>query len=385
MAISLKERPIIMIGPERSGTTLVMAMLGNHPRIAVPEVVWYYSRFRPYLHTYGDLSKKENLYTLATEMVHGLKTPYWGMSVNPRTIVDEIVASAHEQSFAGIYCAMFERYAKETGDKPRWGEKTPYNLFFVGSILKDFPNAQFIHITRDGRDASADYLESSFGPTNIYSAAKVWKMCMNAVKPWREKLAADQWFDIRYEELVREPEKILRDTCAFLGEDYSQQMMEFHTSDIAVARGKTRDHKPLGSPVSDKYIGIYKDLLSLRDQRIFAAVAGSEMLEAGYDLDVEPEMPSAEMREKFEEWDGRIRAATLDGFEGHIVYESYNDWLVDQREERKRRGLWTDLDAPLNVYPLGTPEEELVMGQRAWRKWKTHFSIKRDYNGKLAL
>jgi len=37
MAIVLKEKPIIMIGAERSGTTLVMAMLGCHPRIAVPE------------------------------------------------------------------------------------------------------------------------------------------------------------------------------------------------------------------------------------------------------------------------------------------------------------------------------------------------------------
>lgn len=385
MSITLQERPIFMIGPERSGTTLVMAMLGNHPRIAVPEVVWYYSRFRPYLHTYGDLSKKENFYTLATEMVHGLKTPYWGMNVNPRTIVDEIVESVREQSFAGLYCAMFERYAKEMGGKPRWGEKTPYNLFFIGSILEDFPNAQFIYITRDGRDASADYIESSFGPTNIYSAANVWKLCMNAVKPWREKLGADQWFDISYEELVREPEKVLRAACDFLGEDYSPEMMEFHKSDIAVARGKTRDHKPLGSPVSDKYVGIYKDLLSLRDQRIFAAVAGREMIEAGYELDVEPELPSEEIVGKYEEWDGRVRAATLDGYEGHIVYESYNDWLMDQREERKKKGLWSDADVPAGVYPLGAPEEELVMGQRAWSRWKKHFSIKRDYNGKLAL
>lgn len=385
MAIMLKERPIIMIGPERSGTTLVMAMLGCHPRIAVPEVVWYYSRFYPYLHTYGDLRDKNNFRTLATEMVHGLKTPYWGMKVNPRTIVDEIIESVREQSFAGLYCAMFERFAKEAGGKPRWGEKTPYNLFFVGPILEHFPNAQFVYITRDGRDASADYLESSFGPTNIYSAAKIWKMCMNAVKPWREKLGADQWFDISYEELVRQPEKVLRATCDFLGEEYSPQMMEFHTTDLAKARGQTHDHKPLGSPVSDKYIGIYKDLLSPRDQRIFAAVAGQEMIEAGYTLDVEPQMPAPEKIEKYEDWDGRIRAATLDGPEGHIVYESYNDWLMDQREERKKQGLWSDVDVPPNVYPLGKPEEELIMGQRAWRKWKTHFSIKRDYNGKLAL
>ncbi len=385
MALMLKERPIIMIGPERSGTTLVMAMLGCHPRIAVPEVVWYYSRFYPYLHTYGDLSKPENFRTLATEMVHGLKTPYWGMSVNPRTIVDEIIGSVRERSFAGLYAAMFERFAKEAGDKPRWGEKTPYNLFFIGPILNDFPNAQFIYITRDGRDASADYLESSFGPMNIYSAAKVWKLCMNAAAPWREKLGTGQWMDIRYEELVRRPEDVLRRTCEFLGEEYDPGMMEFHRSDIGVARGRTEDHKPLGSPVSDKYIGIYKDLLSQRDQRIFAAVAGKELVEAGYELDVEPEMPSLAKAAKYEEWDGRIRAATLDGPEGHIVYESYNDWLMDQREERRKKGLWTEADVPADRYPLGAPEEELVMGQRAWRKWKTHFSIKRDYDGELAL
>ena len=146
MPIALKERPIFMIGAERSGTTLVMVMLGCHPRISVPEVVWYYSRFRPYLHTYGDLSQDANFRTLAEEMVFGLKTPFWGMKVNPRTIVDEILSSVRERSFAGLYCAMFERYAKQDGDKPRWGEKTPYNLFFIKEIKEDFPNAQFIFI-----------------------------------------------------------------------------------------------------------------------------------------------------------------------------------------------------------------------------------------------
>ena len=385
MPIMLKEKPIFMIGAERSGTTLVMAMLGCHPRIAVPEVVWYYSRFQPYLHTYGDLSREENFRTLASEMVLGLKTPFWGMDVNPRTIVDEIIDSAPERSFAGLYCAMHERFAKQAGNKPRWGEKTPYNLFFVGPMLADFPNAQFIFITRDGRDASADYIESSFGPTNIYCAAEIWKKCQNAVNPWREKLVPKgQWLDIRYEELVREPEKVMRGACGFLGEEYHPGMLSFHTTDLAKARGATHDHKPLGHPVSDKYIGIYKDLLSKRDQRIFMAVAGKELEEAGYELDAEPEMPTPEARDKFEDWDGRIRAATLDGPEGHIVYESYNDWLIDQREERRRKGVWSETDTPA-PFPIGRPDEELIMGQRAWTKWKRHFCIKRQYTGKAAL
>lgn len=385
MPITLKERPVIMIGAERSGTTLVMAMLGCHPRIAVPEVVWYYPRFRPYLHTYGDLSKEANFRTLAEEMVFGLKTPFWGMKVNPRTIVSEILAELKERSFAGIYCAMHERYARTAGNKPRWGEKTPHNLFFVKEILEDFPNAQFIFITRDGRDASADYLDSAFGPTNIFCAAESWALCQNAVRPWRKQLATDQWMDLCYEDLVKDPIGVLKDVCAFLGESFATEMLEFHKTELARNRGATKDHKPLGHEASDRYIGIYKRQLSPRDQEIFAAVAGKELEEAGYKLDVRPATITAEQATLWRELDGRTRAATMDAPEGHIVYESYNDWLVDQREERKRSGLWTDADVPKNQFPIGHPHEEMIMGQRASRYWKDYLCVKRRYAGKSAL
>jgi len=116
MPITLKERPVFMIGAERSGTTLVMAMLGCHPRVAVPEVVWYYPRFRPYLYTYGDLAKDANFRTLAEEMVFGLKTPFWGMKVNPRSILDEVLAELKERSFAAFIarCTNATRAAQAT-------------------------------------------------------------------------------------------------------------------------------------------------------------------------------------------------------------------------------------------------------------------------------
>jgi len=69
------------------------------------------------------------------------------------------------------------------------------------------------------------------------------------------------------------------------------------------------------------------------------------------------------------ELDGRIRAATLDGPGGHIEYESYNDWLVEQREQRRQQGLWSGSSEM-------TWEDELRSGQRAPRRWKSHFGIK---------
>jgi hypothetical protein len=46
---------------------------------------------------------------------------------------------------------------------------------------------------------------------------------------------------------------------------------------------------------------------------------------------------------------------------------------------RKQKGIWNNADAT-NEFPAGHPDEEIIVGFRAWQRWKTHFSIKRQYN-----
>lgn len=378
MTIELKERPIFIIGYERSGTTLLMAMVGCHPRIAIPEVGWLFPRIYPWRYTYGDLSINSNFRIMAAEMLFGLNQPLWGMSLNPMTAVDEIISLSPERIYAGIYTAMHLRYAKEFGNKPRWGQKTPNNLFFVPQILENFPNAQFIFITRDGRDACATSMESAFGAGNIFMAAHTWNLANNFIKPFRSEYDSSTWFDVKYEELVREPVKVLKKICEFIGETYDPRMLEFHKTPIGVARGKQKDHAPLGRPVTDKYIGIYKRLLSVRDLQIYASVAGEAHKEAGYELDVEPIEISEQDKALWKELDDRIRAAKLDSPGGHIVFDSYRDWLVEQRLVRKQQGIWSDKDAT-HEFPEGHSAEEYIVGFRAPRRWKEHFSIKRRY------
>lgn len=381
MPISLDERPIFIIGSERSGTTLVLAILACHPRIAVPEVTWYYPRFRSYLHTYGDLSVVENFNILAHEMANGLRVPFWRMTdANPATFGNEIAnrAAELEQSFAGIFAAMFERYAGYV-NKPRWGEKTPGNVFYVDRILEDFPNAQFVYIYRDCRDASAEFIQSQFGPTNAYTAAQMWRDGQQAVKPFRKSLNSDQWFNIKYEDFVRDPVEHLKNMCAFLGEEYHDALMEFHTTPVAQRRGKTKDNWALAHPITDRYVGIYKNQLSIDEQRIMTWVAGDLMRELGYEDLSEPLELSGEQVALATEMDGRFRAATLDAPHGWITFESYGDWVIDQRENRRRAGVWIDQPDP-PPFPIGHECEEYYAGMRAMRKWKDHFAVKRDYS-----
>jgi len=377
MSIVLKERPIFILGTERTGTTLLMAALGCHPRIGIPEVGWLFPRIYPWRHTYGDLNEIGNFRTMVDEMLFGLIDPLWSMSMNPMTAVDEIVSMAQERSFAGVYAAMHQRYLQEV-NKPRWGHKTPSNLYFVPQILDCFPNAQFIYITRDGRDTAVTSMRSAFGAANIFGAAHIWDLANSFVKPFRAAYPSTVWMDVRYEELCREPERVFRGICEFLEEEYSPQMLTFHATRIGIQRGKQRDHAPLGEPVSEKYVGIYRRFLSVYEQEVYATIAGKTHLDAGYDLDYDPiEIPASEMA-LMNEWEGRIRAARLDGPGGHIVFESYRDWLVEQRLLRKARGIWSDADDP-KEFPVGHPDEDIIVGYRSSKKWRDHFSIKRRY------
>jgi hypothetical protein len=374
------DAPFFIIGSERSGTTLLMALLGHHPRIAVPEVTWYYPRFSAYLHTYGDLNAAENFRTLVAEMAFGLKTPFFGLPWNPRTIVDELVAAAAKRDFPSAFAAIIGAYATAQA-KPRWGEKTPHNLYYVRQILADFPNARILHLVRDGRDVAVEQLQSAFGPTNLHAAAVVWKRTAQEAARLRAELPATVWLDVRYERLAQDPAGEMRKVLDFLGEAWDAQVLDFHHGVIARRRALTRDHRQLGDQVNTRYIGLYQQHLSLHEQGVFVGVAGDELRASGYGVEVAPIATSAADAQRYDELDQRIRAATLDAPEGHLVYESYNDWLADQREERRQRGIWRS-QAPAGT-PANAPDwpAEFLSGQRAPSLWKRRFAIAPRYQG----
>jgi len=275
-----KSAPFFIIGSERSGTTLLMALLGEHPRLAVPEVTWFYPRFRAYLHTYGDLRHPPNLRTLVSEIIFGLKTPFFGLPANPRTIVDELLNRISRPDFSAVVSAVLEYYADAVG-KPRWGEKTPHHLYYVKEILEDFPDAKFLHLTRDGRDVAADQLQSAFGPRNVTAAVGIWRRTQAEAARWRQTVPPAQWLDVQYEDLAREPERIARQALGFLEENYDPTVLNFHQGETARRRAQTRDHRALGEPVNESHIGIYRRLLSPRDIAIFHGIAGNELDAAG--------------------------------------------------------------------------------------------------------
>src|SRR6478672_851702 len=59
--------------------------------------------------------------------------------------------------------AVFAAYAAARG-KPRYADKTPHYVSHLPELAARFPEAQFVHVVRDGRDVALSLLEVPWGP-----------------------------------------------------------------------------------------------------------------------------------------------------------------------------------------------------------------------------
>src|SRR3954467_8049575 len=139
--------PVIVLGVGRSGTTLLRVMLDRSSELAIP----YETFFVPQLaHRHGRRPKLEEF----LDDLGRLRTLYdWGIKpddVRPRLREGMTTSEA--------IAAIFETYAERQG-KPRWGDKTPLYMQQLPLLEGLFPDAIWVHLVRDGRDAALSFLE----------------------------------------------------------------------------------------------------------------------------------------------------------------------------------------------------------------------------------
>ena len=154
---AVQNGPIFIIGAPRSGTTLLQYMLRSHPRISLPtgESHFIVPLYRE-AESFGDLQNQDNIRRVLNEMYRRnasfLDTDLHGLKFN----TDVLSQQLHQQGMTTIpqlIRAVMELNAKGEG-KQRWGDKTPYYSLHVPLIMEMFPDAQILHIIRDGRDCA---------------------------------------------------------------------------------------------------------------------------------------------------------------------------------------------------------------------------------------
>lgn len=280
-------RPIFVVGSPRSGTTLLQRILRSHAAISSPTgeshfIIPLYRRRT----SFGDLRKLDNVRKVLAEMhrinAEFLDTDLHGMRFDIDPLADEFHAAGHD-TIPSIVDALFAKNALNEG-KRRWLDKTPYYVLHLPLLLEMFPGAQIVHIIRDGRDCALSMLERryDFHVYNVYHAAKYWQQYVETGRRHGNILSTTVYHELRYEDLVADPATYLRRVCAFLGEAYDDNLINYQKS--RTGGGKT---PLLAQPLKSNNAEKWRAEMTPRQIQIFEAAAGTTLREHGYALATE--------------------------------------------------------------------------------------------------
>lgn len=206
--------PFFILGSQGSGSTMLRLMLDAHPALAVPPETGF----------------------MRLVTAHRW-VPFWefGGEWHERLGVSD---DDLDRRLADFYGGLFSDYAKRAG-KSRWGEKTPYHVWHVDDIRRLFPDAVFIGLVRHPLGAIGSLARRFDRP--VPRATWHWTGTTREIVRQAAGLG-DRFALVRYEELTREPEPVMRALLEWMGEPWSPAVLRHHESAAGprVAEGGTR-------------------------------------------------------------------------------------------------------------------------------------------------
>lgn len=278
----LNDRPIFIVGAQRSGTTLLRYILSSHPRIYIPPESNFIPRYFG-SHPKGILSRGQAIKTVAGILDYRMFFKDWGTD---RPDPEQLVDSLNTITPATILDAIYGQYAALHGSE-RWGDKSPIYSDYVDLLVEIYPKAQFIHIIRDGRDVALSMLNSYQSPrffyVDLYYAAKEWKQRVNNARRSGQRLAKGNYYELHYENLTANPIEEIEMICDYLEEELEPGMAEPHSTANSSHHSKGI-HSGTRKPLNTESVGKWKSRMPEQDQRLFQSVAGDLLIELGYEV-----------------------------------------------------------------------------------------------------
>lgn len=291
------QQPVFIIGSPRSGTSLLRLMMTSHSQIMVPPesgfLVWLANQYGEW--TASDTLNEQILCNYLADLQKCRKFDTW--ELNSPEIKAKIL-QIQPENYSQLSSCVYLAYAEKLGRQPTiWGDKNNFYLEHIPELIRLYPQARFIHIVRDGRDIACSYREiqqrpssspySPNLPTDMVTIARQWSTNLFKVQDDSSVLHPEQKLTISYENLVNEPQLIMRKVVDFLGVDYEPTMLDFYVSNqnqhlepAALMDWKQRTLEP----VSAKTVGRFLTELSADEIKVFQDTAQDCLQTFGYHL-----------------------------------------------------------------------------------------------------
>ncbi|MGA1840524.1 MAG: sulfotransferase family protein [bacterium] len=210
-----------IVGVGRSGTTLLMCMLNEHPDIVTPPEFHFISQHMVKRPNMGMFEASERL----------KKDPRFvrlGLDVEDviRPFKDEKEPFSPDRLYRSILSTYADKYKACV-----IGDKAPKNIEYLPVLHKVFPECRIIHLIRDPRDVYLSRIKAAWSmsrPDTLQFLAYRAQYGMGHQIGLR--LFGDNYLEVHYEELLKQPETELKCICDFLEVPFSHKMMNFSNS-----------------------------------------------------------------------------------------------------------------------------------------------------------
>jgi hypothetical protein len=229
MGVAPPQGFIVVTGTTRAGTTMLRLMLGHHPELAdLGEAEWLCG---------DNLASPDDERVLDWETLVRREAGYEDFRLDRSSSEHPVrQALAHRWRTLGvgkIQCAVvFHRH---------------YNR-----VREMFPEAYFIHLTRDPRDVVASWLRLGWvGHARV--GGRQWADSQKAWREARSLIPSDRVFEMRFEALIQDPPTALQAALQRIGLEYDPRMLSY-PNDSTYELPDPREAHKWKSKADEKYL-----------------------------------------------------------------------------------------------------------------------------------
>jgi hypothetical protein len=216
----MRDGPLFVVGMWRSGTSLLYALLNQHPQIGL-----MYESDMLVLSPLFVIPRKSSWWLKKVDSWNGALTRH---KIDPAAIPEDIT------DLPEAFRAVAQQYAGQKGANV-WGCKSPTYYDCMTEFADFYPEAKFIVIWRDPADVCRSIVRAAVKSPWFARPG----MDLRAIMGYRRmKHGADELerrgasiYQLQYDDLVREPEKTLHAICEFIGIPFDSKMTSLEGAD----------------------------------------------------------------------------------------------------------------------------------------------------------
>lgn len=247
----------IIFGSPRSGTTFLRESLNQNPAIVIPHETDF---IVPLAFLIDRISDEQIGRRLAAEMIVSTKdfAASIGCYLAPAE-VENCIYSA-DYNVPAMLQSLYALVAQKSGASIA-GDKSPNDLGSFG-ILRNTQvfesNIKMIHIVRDVRDVVLSLQNTNWAPKSIEKTfPAIWNNTNLNLRHFASQ-RPENYFFVRYEDLVANPESTLRLLCNFLDIAFDDRMLDWQS--LGKDLRHLPHHKNLGQPPLSSRCYAWKNL-----------------------------------------------------------------------------------------------------------------------------